>query len=78
MEFFADLPPRFKIRGLNEKYLLKRAFRADLPEEVVQRPKQPHQSPIYRSLVQNSPPEYVEEPLSEEALRKKATSIRAE
>ena len=35
-EFAATLPPRLKMHGLNEKYLLKRAFRDVVPQQVVQ------------------------------------------
>jgi asparagine synthase (glutamine-hydrolysing) len=33
------------MKGLNEKYLLKHAFRNDLPEAIVSRPKQPYRAP---------------------------------
>ena len=45
IEFGNRLPPRLKIRGLNEKYLLKRALRAYLPPAIVERHKQPYRAP---------------------------------
>ena len=33
-EFAANIPPRLKMKGLNEKHLLKRAFRDLIPEQV--------------------------------------------
>ena len=46
IELAAQLPPSWKINGLNEKYLLKAAFRDNLPAKVVKRPKQPYRAPI--------------------------------
>jgi asparagine synthase (glutamine-hydrolysing) len=45
IEFARAIPPRLLIKGLNEKYLLKRAFGRDLPETIVSRPKQPFRAP---------------------------------
>ena len=44
--FCAQLPPRYKIRGLQEKYLLKRSARDVVPSEIWQRSKQPYRAPI--------------------------------
>ncbi len=46
IEFAAKIPPEYKLRGLNEKHILKEAFKEDLPEQVVNRPKQPYRAPI--------------------------------
>jgi asparagine synthase (glutamine-hydrolysing) len=40
------LDPRLKMRGLNEKWILKRSFADMLPEQVVNRTKQPYRAPI--------------------------------
>ena len=40
-EFAARVPPRLKMKGLREKYLLKRATRHIVPEAVARRTKQP-------------------------------------
>jgi asparagine synthase (glutamine-hydrolysing) len=39
VEFAASLPPRVKLKGLTQKYLLKRAMRGILPERILKRPK---------------------------------------
>jgi asparagine synthase (glutamine-hydrolysing) len=44
-EFAATIPPRLKMSGLKEKYLLKRAMGDLVPKEVVQRTKQPYRAP---------------------------------
>jgi asparagine synthase (glutamine-hydrolysing) len=46
IEFAARIPPKFKVRGLEEKYILKRAFADLLPPQIAQRPKQPYRAPI--------------------------------
>lgn len=51
IEFMAAVPPRWKILGLKEKFLLKRVFRDLLPEEVVNRSKHPYRAPIQQSLL---------------------------
>jgi asparagine synthase (glutamine-hydrolysing) len=45
VEFSTKIPPRLKMKVLNEKYLLKRAFGDLLPPSVRQRPKQPYRAP---------------------------------
>ena len=54
--FCNGLPPQWKLRGLDEKYLLKRAVRDLLPEEVWNRPKRPYRAPIHRSFFPDSRP----------------------
>ena len=49
-EFAATLPPRLKMMGLTEKYLLKRAARGIVPPSVLQRSKQPYRAPDAKSL----------------------------
>ena len=48
MEFAAALPARLKLRNLESKYLLKRAFRGFVPDAILQRPKQGFSIPIDR------------------------------
>jgi asparagine synthase (glutamine-hydrolysing) len=46
IEFAARLPASWKINGLNEKYLLKKAFQGRLPEKIIKRAKKPYRAPI--------------------------------
>ncbi|MBN1934418.1 MAG: asparagine synthase (glutamine-hydrolyzing) [Anaerolineae bacterium] len=69
IEFANRIPPRLKIRGFNEKYILKRAMRGILPPSVCARTKQPYRAPIRRSFLGESAPDYVQELLSPEAIR---------
>lgn len=68
VEFCNALPARMKLRGLNEKYLLKRLGRDYLPEEIWTRRKRPYRAPIHRSFFHPGAPEYVKELLSPAAL----------
>jgi asparagine synthase (glutamine-hydrolysing) len=70
IDFAFRLPPHWKIRGLNEKYLLKRAFSGQIPESIRTRPKQPYRAPIRELFFADAPSDYVDELLSESALKK--------
>ena len=69
IEFANRIPPWLKIRGLNEKYILKRAMRGMLPESVYARAKRPYRAPIHRSFFGDASPAYVQELLSPRAIR---------
>jgi asparagine synthase (glutamine-hydrolysing) len=66
IEFANRLPPRYKLMGLTEKYLLKRSMKGLLPESVRTRTKQPYRSPDSQSFFEGGKPvEYVAELLSD-------------
>lgn len=69
VEFCNRLPASFKLRGLTEKYLLKRLGRRWLPSEIWKRPKRPYRAPIHRSFFHDGAPEYVREMLSSDRIR---------
>jgi asparagine synthase (glutamine-hydrolysing) len=50
VEFAATIPPRLKMKVLNEKYILKRAAGQLVPPSVRTRPKQPYRAPDARSF----------------------------
>ncbi len=70
IEFCTRLPSSYKIRGLNEKYLLKKLMTGRLPGEVVNRPKQAYRAPVASSLVAGNTPGYLREMLSPGQLKK--------
>ena len=45
VEFAFTLPPRLKMRALNEKHILKRIAAKRIPPAIVKRPKQPYRAP---------------------------------
>ena len=70
IEFANQLPPRYKLMGLTEKYLLKRTMKGLLPESIRTRTKQPYRAPDSQSFFhQGVPLPYVAELLSESRLR---------
>jgi asparagine synthase (glutamine-hydrolysing) len=72
IEFANRLPPGLKIRGLTEKFILRRAVRGVLPEEVATRTKQPYRAPDSQSFFTEgkAAADYVDELLSGERLRR--------
>jgi asparagine synthase (glutamine-hydrolysing) len=69
IEFCNRLPARFKLRGLRDKYLLRKMAGAWLPREIAERPKRPYRAPIHRCFARNAAPDYVGDLLSESGLR---------
>lgn len=65
IEFANRLPPRYKLMGLTEKYLLKRCAAGLLPESIRNRPKQPYRAPDSQSFFERGKPvDYAAELLS--------------
>jgi asparagine synthase (glutamine-hydrolysing) len=64
VEFCNRLPSNLKLRGLTDKYLLRKLGAHWLPEDVCVRPKRPYRAPIHRSFFNTSTPDYVRELLS--------------
>lgn len=69
IEFANQLDPRLKMKVLNEKYLLKKAMKDEVPDSIINRYKQPYRAPDIPSFFTENTPEYVEELLSESAIR---------
>ncbi|MBL8523225.1 MAG: asparagine synthase (glutamine-hydrolyzing) [Betaproteobacteria bacterium] len=60
IEFANRLPPKLKMRGLTEKYLLKKSMTGLLPDAVRLRTKQPYRAPDSASFfVDGKPVDYV-------------------
>ncbi len=70
IEFANRLPPRLKMRALNEKFLLKRAMTPYLPPAIIDRHKQPYRAPDSPAFFSAAPPSYVSELLSPDTLRR--------
>lgn len=70
IEFANRLPPHWKIRGLTEKYLLRRALAGLLPEAILQRSKQPYRAPDIQSFFFDGEPlDYVADLMSGTRIR---------
>ena len=70
VDFAATIPPRLKMKGMNEKYILKKAIGDRVPDSIRRRPKQPYRAPDSASVLptNGSEPPYVRELLSEKHL----------
>jgi asparagine synthase (glutamine-hydrolysing) len=70
IEFGNRLPPRYKLRALTEKYVLKQAVKGLLPESIRRRVKQPYRAPDSPSFFRaGRPVEELAELLSPARLR---------
>ena len=64
-----SLPASYKLRGLDEKHVIKRVAEEFLPAEIIARKKQPYRAPDALAFVGDDVPDYVDEALTETALR---------
>jgi len=64
----ASLPASLKLRGLDEKHVLKRVAADLVPPEVLARPKQPYRAPDAVAFA-SEPPDWVRELVSERGVR---------
>jgi asparagine synthase (glutamine-hydrolysing) len=70
IDFAYRLPAKWKINGLDEKYILKQSFRDLIPERIRRRVKQPYRAPIKEVFFTSSGSDHVNEMLSETYLKK--------
>jgi asparagine synthase (glutamine-hydrolysing) len=70
IEFCSSLPAEYKLKGLNEKYLLKKVLKDRIPENILKRPKQAYRAPIKSAFITKESSGYVKEMLSENYFRK--------
>lgn len=54
IELAALIPPKFKLRAMREKYILRRSFAHLVPPAVLARPKQPYRAPISACFAGNA------------------------
>jgi asparagine synthase (glutamine-hydrolysing) len=69
MELANSLPPSYKLRVLDEKHVLKKATLGLVPPSILARKKQPYRAPDALSFVGQGAPDWIEEVLSERAVR---------
>jgi asparagine synthase (glutamine-hydrolysing) len=69
VELGNSLPASYKLCGLDEKHVLKRAAAGLVPESIVRRSKQPYRAPDALSFIGVDRPAYVEDLLGENAVR---------
>ncbi|HDZ42100.1 MAG TPA: asparagine synthase (glutamine-hydrolyzing) [Bacteroidetes bacterium] len=69
IEFCSGLPSKYKLRGLNEKFILKKLMKSRIPDSIIKRPKQPYRAPISSVFLNENTPDYAREMLSESYTR---------
>jgi asparagine synthase (glutamine-hydrolysing) len=71
VQFAASLPPRLKMKVLDEKFILKRAIGGLIPESIRKRKKQPYRAPDAASFfaADGTPVDYAAELLSAKRLQ---------
>jgi asparagine synthase (glutamine-hydrolysing) len=70
IEFCSSLPADYKLKGLNEKYLLKKLLNNRIPDKILKRSKQAYRAPIKSVFLSKDSPEYVKNMLSDNYFRK--------
>jgi asparagine synthase (glutamine-hydrolysing) len=68
VEFCNALPASYKLNILDEKHILKRVARGNIPQEIINRKKQAYRAPDAISFMGPKPCDYVEELFSKKAL----------
>jgi len=69
IEFANKLSPDMKMRVLNEKYLLKESMKKYVPQEIINRHKQPYRAPDIPAFINNQTSDFVNDLLSESEIR---------
>jgi asparagine synthase (glutamine-hydrolysing) len=69
VEFASRVPARYRMLGLKEKFILRKAASDLIPPELAQRPKQPYRAPISRCFLGDPAHGYVQDLLSERRIR---------
>lgn len=64
VELANGLPPGYKLRGLDEKHVLKLAAEGLVPEAILRRPKQPYRAPDAAAFVGPAAPAWIGEALA--------------
>ena len=72
IEFLTTVPSQFKLKGLEEKYLLKKLVKDKVPESIVKRSKQAYRAPISSVFYSDELSDYIRYMISDGYLRKTA------
>ena len=69
VDLVTEIPDKYLLCGLNEKYILKEIYKKKLPKEVTCRVKQGYASPILQGFLGNKAPEYFKDLLSKKVIQ---------
>lgn len=68
IEFASKLPPKYKIKGLVEKYILRESVRGLIPEALRKRVKRPYMAPDAVSFLRSQVPDSIMESIDGKAI----------
>ena len=68
IELCMKLKPEYRLNGLNEKHLLKSMMKNKLPNEIINRKKQPYRAPVVSSLFSDASSHLINNILSKEKI----------
>ena len=71
VELATRIPHYYRLRGLKEKFVLRKAVSDLVPPDVANRPKHPYRGPMSHCFFGDRRLEYVDEMLSEQSLKDK-------
>lgn len=69
VEFANKLPSSYKLRGLQEKWILRQFAKKLLPKEIWQRRKKPYRAPIHQSFFSPTTSAYTNELLNTDNIK---------
>ena len=65
IEFCTKLKPDYKLKGFDEKHLMKKMAETRIPKEILNRSKQAYRAPIKSSFISEQAPSYVKDIFNE-------------
>jgi asparagine synthase (glutamine-hydrolysing) len=68
IEFCTKLNPDYKLKGFDEKHLLKKMAEGKIPEDILKRSKQAYRAPIQSSFISDNAPAYVKDTFNEKQI----------
>jgi len=69
VDFCSQIPPKYKLKVLNEKYILKKCLEREIPPAICRRPKQPYRAPDSVCFFGPNAPDFVGDLLSEAKIK---------
>jgi len=70
IDFCASIAPEYKLRGMEDKWLLRRVAERTLPRAIARRPKTMFRASLSKTFIGAARPAWVDQLLSEESLRR--------
>jgi asparagine synthase (glutamine-hydrolysing) len=70
IEYMCRVPSKWKILGMNEKHILKKAYKGVIPDDITGRTKHPYRAPVKNSLLNGRAGDEAREMLSGNAINK--------